>query len=84
MNTTARGRESHTNAERNGIQNFEQKGDTIKVVGAGNGGGGNVLWSVVMMTDCAARGILPRRAAASATISNAALKVRGENPDPDH
>jgi hypothetical protein len=35
----------------------------------------NALWSVVMMTDCAASGTAPRRAAASATISKAALVV---------
>jgi len=32
-----------------------------------------VLWSVVMMIDCAARGISPSRPAANATISKAAL-----------
>ncbi len=34
------------------------------------------LWSVVIMTDCAASGTAPRRAAASATISKAALHVQ--------
>ena len=38
---------------------------------------GNTLWSVVMMMDCAASGAGPRRAAASATISNAILKETG-------
>jgi hypothetical protein len=33
----------------------------------------HVLWSVVMMTDCAAKESSPRRPAARATISNAAL-----------
>src|SRR5262245_44684312 len=31
------------------------------------------LWSVVIMTDCAAKGKAPKRPAARATISNAAL-----------
>lgn len=33
-----------------------------------------VLWSVVMITDCAASGSEPKRPAASATISKAALE----------
>lgn len=36
-------------------------------------GSGDSLWSVVMITDCAASGTEPSLAAASATISNAAL-----------
>jgi hypothetical protein len=46
-------------------------------------GSTNEPWSVVMMTDCAAVGTLPRRAAASATISKAALNVRESETGPE-
>ena len=49
----------------------------ISIIGSGWSTDG--LWSVVIMTDCAARGIEPRRPAASATISNAALETSVKN-----
>jgi hypothetical protein len=42
----------------------------------GGWGKTTLLWSAVMMIDCAASGTRPRRAAANATISKATLNVK--------